>query len=75
MDICILLHVNIDFRCFLCLMFYIFIFFMLKAEMKMFNNADTSVLKHHYEKKVLELEQEKKFLQVFDLRYLELYCV
>lgn len=56
-------------------MFYIFIFFMLKAEMKMFNNADTSVLKHHYEKKVLELEQEKKFLQVFDLRYLELYCV
>ncbi|KAK7372955.1 hypothetical protein VNO80_06346 [Phaseolus coccineus] len=34
-----------------------------EAEMKMFNNADTSVLKHHYEKKVLELEQEKKFLQ------------
>lgn len=49
--------------------------FMLKAEMKMFNNADTSVLKHHYEKKVLELEQEKKFLQVFDLCYLELYWV
>ncbi|KAK7385390.1 hypothetical protein VNO78_31107 [Psophocarpus tetragonolobus] len=34
-----------------------------EAEMKMFSNADTSVLKHHYEKKVLELEQEKKFLQ------------
>lgn len=35
--------------------------------MKKFNNADTSVLKNHYEKKVLELEQEKKDLQVFDL--------
>ncbi|XP_027368410.1 kinesin-like protein KIN-4C [Abrus precatorius] len=34
-----------------------------EAEMKLFNNADTSVLKHHYEKKLLELEQEKKFLQ------------
>ncbi|QHN92582.1 Chromosome-associated kinesin [Arachis hypogaea] len=34
-----------------------------EAEMKLYNNADTSVLKHHYEKKVLELEQEKKVLQ------------
>ncbi|KAL3034538.1 hypothetical protein AAZX31_02G200200 [Glycine max] len=42
-----------------------------EAEMKMFNNADTSVLKHHYEKKVLELEQEKKFLQkeIEELKY------
>jgi len=48
-------------------MLFILFFWLLKAEMKMFNNADTSVLKHHYEKKVLELEQEKKFLQVFDL--------
>ena len=35
--------------------------------MKLFNSADTSVLKHHYEKKLLELEQEKKVLQVIDL--------
>ncbi|KAK7301105.1 hypothetical protein RJT34_11965 [Clitoria ternatea] len=34
-----------------------------EAEMKLFSNTDTSVLKHHYEKKLLELEQEKKFLQ------------
>ncbi|RZB69616.1 kinesin-like protein KIN-4C [Glycine soja] len=42
-----------------------------EAEMKMFNNSDTSVLKHHYEKKVLELEQEKKFLQkeIEELKY------
>ncbi|KAG5122501.1 hypothetical protein JHK84_040841 [Glycine max] len=42
-----------------------------EAEMKMFDNSDTSVLKHHYEKKVLELEQEKKFLQkeIEELKY------
>ncbi|KAJ8773326.1 hypothetical protein K2173_028503 [Erythroxylum novogranatense] len=34
-----------------------------EAEMKRFTNIDTSVLKQHYEKKVLELEQEKKALQ------------
>ncbi|MED6197786.1 Kinesin-like protein KIN-4C [Stylosanthes scabra] len=34
-----------------------------EAEMKLYSNADTSVLKHHYEKKVLELEQEKRVLQ------------
>lgn len=39
-------------------------FYLLKAEMKRFTGADTSVLKQHYEKKVLELEQEKKILQV-----------
>lgn len=39
----------------------------LKAEMKRFTSTDTSVLKHHYEKKVQELEQEKKSLQVRDL--------
>lgn len=32
--------------------------------MKRFAGADTSVLKQHYEKKVLDLEQEKKTLQV-----------
>lgn len=34
-----------------------------EAEMKRFANGDTSVLKQHYEKKVLELEHEKKVLQ------------
>ncbi|KAK1395996.1 kinesin-like protein KIN-4C [Heracleum sosnowskyi] len=34
-----------------------------EAEMKRFAGADTSVLKLHYEKKVLDLEQEKKTLQ------------
>ena len=35
-----------------------------KAEMKQFAKSDTSVLKQHYEKKLNELEQEKKALQV-----------
>nr|POE49803.1 kinesin-like protein kin-4c [Quercus suber] len=34
-----------------------------EAEMKRFASVDTSVLKNHYEKKVQELEQEKKSLQ------------
>nr|GMD93977.1 kinesin-like protein KIN-4C [Ipomoea batatas] len=34
-----------------------------EAEMKRFATVDTSVLKQHYEKKVQELEQEKKSLQ------------
>ncbi|GAB4862075.1 Kinesin-like protein KIN-4C, variant 3 [Ancistrocladus abbreviatus] len=34
-----------------------------EAEMKRFGNSGTTVLKQHYEKKVLELEQEKKALQ------------
>ncbi|KAK3159072.1 hypothetical protein QOZ80_2AG0145340 [Eleusine coracana subsp. coracana] len=34
-----------------------------EAEMKQFAKSDTSVLKQHYEKKLLELEQEKKSLQ------------
>ncbi|XP_022941355.1 kinesin-like protein KIN-4C isoform X1 [Cucurbita moschata] len=34
-----------------------------EAEMKRFSGADTSVLKQHYEKKVHELEQEKRALQ------------
>ncbi|KAI9097958.1 hypothetical protein K1719_025729 [Acacia pycnantha] len=34
-----------------------------EAEMKRFNGTDTSVIRHHYEKKLLELEQEKKVLQ------------
>ncbi|KAK6916879.1 hypothetical protein RJ641_017630, partial [Dillenia turbinata] len=33
------------------------------AEMKRFSNVNTSVLKQHYEKKVQDLEQEKKALQ------------
>ncbi|CAK9186592.1 unnamed protein product [Ilex paraguariensis] len=41
-----------------------------EAEMKRFTNVDTSVLKQHYEKKVHELEQEKRSLQkeIEDLR-------
>ncbi|KAK8921291.1 Kinesin-like protein FLA10 [Platanthera zijinensis] len=34
-----------------------------EAEMKRFTKVDTSVLRQHYEKKLMELEQEKKFLQ------------
>ncbi|TKY74442.1 Kinesin protein FRA1 [Spatholobus suberectus] len=34
-----------------------------EAEMKLYSNADASVLRHHYEKKLLEMEQEKKILQ------------
>ncbi|XP_028802081.1 kinesin-like protein KIN-4C [Neltuma alba] len=34
-----------------------------EAEMKRFSSTDTAVLRHHYEKKLLELEQEKKILQ------------
>ncbi|XP_077216302.1 P-loop containing nucleoside triphosphate hydrolases superfamily protein [Tasmannia lanceolata] len=34
-----------------------------EAEMKRFSSVDTSVLKQHYEKKLLDLEQEKKALQ------------
>ncbi|KHG03927.1 Chromosome-associated kinesin KIF4 [Gossypium arboreum] len=42
-----------------------------EAEMKRFANSDTSVLKQHYEKKVNELEQEKRALQreIEDLRH------
>jgi len=36
-----------------------------KEEMKQFAKSDTSVLKQHYEKKLNELEQEKKAFQVF----------
>ncbi|EEF48626.1 Chromosome-associated kinesin KIF4A, putative [Ricinus communis] len=41
-----------------------------EAEMKRFTSVDTSVLKQHYEKKVQELEQEKRALQkeIEDLR-------
>lgn len=38
--------------------------YFLKAEMKRFASVDTSVLKQHYEKKVQDLEQEKKSLLV-----------
>ncbi|KDP41481.1 hypothetical protein JCGZ_15888 [Jatropha curcas] len=42
-----------------------------EAEMKRFTGVDTSVLKQHYEKKVHELEQEKRALQkeIEELRY------
>ncbi|KAG8072363.1 hypothetical protein GUJ93_ZPchr0006g42296 [Zizania palustris] len=41
------------------------------AEMKQFAKSDTSVLKQHYEKKLHELEEEKKALQkeIEDLRH------
>lgn len=48
----------------LLLLFTSFIFYLLKAEMKRFASVDTSVLKQHYEKKVQELEHEKKSLLV-----------
>lgn len=35
-----------------------------KAEMKQFARGDTAVLKQHYEKKLMDMEQEKKSLQV-----------
>ncbi|KAL2339996.1 hypothetical protein Fmac_007936 [Flemingia macrophylla] len=34
-----------------------------EAEMNLISNADPSVLRHHYEKRLLEMEQEKKILQ------------
>ena len=36
----------------------------LQAEMKRFANPDTSTLKQHYDKKIQELELEKRVLQV-----------
>ena len=35
--------------------------------MKLYSNSDASVLRHHYEKKLLEMEQEKKMLQVISV--------
>ncbi|KAL4273393.1 hypothetical protein GQ457_13G009540 [Hibiscus cannabinus] len=42
-----------------------------EAEMKFFTSSDTSVLKQHYEKKVNELEKEKRILQkeIEDLKH------
>ncbi|KAG0480048.1 hypothetical protein HPP92_010906 [Vanilla planifolia] len=42
-----------------------------EAEMKRFSKMDTSILRQHYEKKLLELEQEKKSLQkeIEELRF------
>ena len=37
----------------------------LQAEMKSFTKCDGTVLKHHFEKKIVELEEEKNALQVF----------
>lgn len=38
-----------------------------KAEMKRFTSVDTLVFKQHYEKKLLQLVQEKKALQLIAL--------
>jgi hypothetical protein len=40
----------------------------LQIEMKSFTRCDGSVLKHHFEKKILELEEEKNALQVFSFK-------
>ncbi|WJX34931.1 Kinesin-like protein KIN-4C [Trifolium repens] len=42
-----------------------------EAEMKLYSNSDTSVIRHHYEKKLLEMEHEKKTLQkeIEDLKF------
>ncbi|XP_073224385.1 kinesin-like protein KIN-4C isoform X2 [Cicer arietinum] len=42
-----------------------------EAEMKLYSNSDTSVIRHHYEKKLLEMEHEKKILQkeIEDLKF------
>lgn len=37
---------------------------MLQAEMKSFSKPETVVLKQHFERKLVELEEEKKMLQV-----------
>jgi hypothetical protein len=42
--------------------------------MKRFTSVDTSVLKQHYEKKVHDLEQEKKVLQVSAFVILDILC-
>jgi hypothetical protein len=39
----------------------------LQAEMKSFTKPETVVLKQHFERKLLELEEEKKSLQVFSV--------
>lgn len=52
----------------ICICFSFFIL-PLKAEMKRFTNVDTSVLKQHYEKKVQDLELEKRALQVSPFIY------
>jgi len=36
----------------------------LQAEIKLFVRPDATVLKQHFEKKLVELEEEKKYLQV-----------
>lgn len=40
---------------------------LLQAEMKSFAKPETVVLKQHFERKLLELEEEKKSLQVFSV--------
>jgi hypothetical protein len=40
----------------------------LQIEMKSFTRCDGAVLKYHFEKKILELEEEKNALQVFSFR-------
>lgn len=45
--------------------FTFFFFLAYKEEIKRVATVDTSILKQHYEKKLLELEHEKKSLQVY----------
>lgn len=40
------------------------IYAVLQAEIKLFVRPDATVLKQHFEKKLVELEEEKKYLQV-----------
>ena len=42
--------------------------------MKRFKSVDTSVLKQHYEKKVNDLEQEKRVLQVSAFVIIHMLC-
>lgn len=49
---------------FYCYLTKLILAYATQAEMKRFSGADSSVLKQHYEKKVHELEYEKKTLQV-----------
>ena len=70
-------HIGFIFLFTCSFIFFIFLtaFYLFKAEMRHFTSSDTSVLKQHYEKKVNELEQEKKVLQVSPLlKIIVLFC-
>lgn len=52
--------------CFECYVTFlgIVIYAVSQAEIKLFVRPDATVLKQHFEKKLVELEEEKKYLQV-----------